>query len=85
MDTAAEALTERPERSQAAFDRSDTAGAQAFASLNAGFFDDGIVLALDAGVMLERPVETFISHMHRKHSRFICAMPSFWGPAPTRL
>ncbi|MGB8364044.1 MAG: Fe-S cluster assembly protein SufD [Rhizomicrobium sp.] len=57
LGSTAEALTERPELVQAAFDRSDTAGAQAFASLNAGFFDDGIVLALDAGVMLERPVE----------------------------
>ena len=42
---------------EAAFDASDTFGAQPFASLNAAFFADGFVLALEPGVVLQHPVE----------------------------
>ena len=54
---AAEALKTRPELIQAAFDASEETGAQPFASLNAAFFADGFVLALEPGVVLETPVE----------------------------
>lgn len=53
----AEALNLRPELVESAFDASDSAGAQPFASLNAGFFSGGFVLALDPGTVLETPVE----------------------------
>ena len=42
---------------------SDEAGRQPFAALNAAFFADGFVLALDPGIVLERPVE--IIHLGR--------------------
>ena len=38
-------------------DRTDVAGGQAFGSLNAAMFADGFVLALEAGVNLDKPVE----------------------------
>jgi Fe-S cluster assembly protein SufD len=49
-------LEERPDLLDGAIDESDRAGAQPFAALNAAFFTDGFVLALDPGVALERPV-----------------------------
>jgi Fe-S cluster assembly protein SufD len=52
-----EALKLRPELVEAALDQSEETGAQPFASLNAGFFAGGFVLALEAGVVLEKPVE----------------------------
>ncbi len=53
----AEALNLRPELVESAFDTSESTGAQPFASLNAGFFSGGFVLALDPGTVLEAPVE----------------------------
>src|SRR5579875_2415809 len=38
-------------------DQTDLAGGQAFASLNAAMFGDGFVLALDAALTLDKPVE----------------------------
>jgi Fe-S cluster assembly protein SufD len=42
---------------QRLLDQTDLAGRQAFASLNGALFEDGFVLALDAGVTLDKPVE----------------------------
>jgi Fe-S cluster assembly protein SufD len=53
----ADTIDLRPDLFETAFDAVDTFGAQPFASLNAAFFADGFVLALDPGVILERPVE----------------------------
>jgi Fe-S cluster assembly protein SufD len=50
-------LVERPHLVEAALDRSDDAGGQPFATLNAAFFVDGYVLALAPGVVLDRPVQ----------------------------
>ena len=50
-------LEERPSLLEAAVSETDMAGAQPFAAVNAAFFADGVVLALDAGVVLEKPVE----------------------------
>jgi len=52
-----EAVTARPDLVRAAFDPSDTAGGQAFTSLNGAFFADGFIVALADGVKLEKPVE----------------------------
>lgn len=57
LGSTADALATCPEIVRAAFDSCDTLGAQAFASLNAGLFRDGFVLALDPGIVLEKPVE----------------------------
>lgn len=65
LGSAAAALAERPALLQAALDQSDVAGAQPFASLNAAFFSDGFVLALDPGARLEKPVEV----IHLSHAR----------------
>lgn len=53
----ARTLSERPEIARQAIAESDLAGGQPFASLNAALFADGFVLALDAGVTLDAPVE----------------------------
>jgi len=63
LATVRRTLDERPELLEAAVDDSDTAGAQPFASLNAAFFADGFVLALEPGVVLDRPVQ--IVHVGR--------------------
>jgi len=52
-----DAIRARPELAEAAFDASDTEGAQPFSSLNASLAGDGFVLAVEAGVSLEGPVE----------------------------
>jgi Fe-S cluster assembly protein SufD len=52
-----EILGKRPDLLEAAFDAGDDAATQPFAALNAAIFTDGFVLALDAGVALEKPVE----------------------------
>jgi Fe-S cluster assembly protein SufD len=57
LGSVADAVDQRPDLIEAAFDAGDTLGAQPFASLNAAFFTDGFVLALDPGVVLEYPVE----------------------------
>jgi Fe-S cluster assembly protein SufD len=51
------AIAERPDLAKHAIAESDRAGGQPFASLNAALFADGFVLALDEGVVLDRPVE----------------------------
>jgi Fe-S cluster assembly protein SufD len=56
-------VAERPGLVEAALDETDLVGAQPFASLNAAFFADGFVLALDPGVALEQPVQ--IVHIGR--------------------
>lgn len=53
----ADALVTRPELVAAAFDSGDATPPQGFAALNAALFDDGFILALDAGVVLDKPVE----------------------------
>ena len=58
-----DAIRARPELAEAAFDASDTEGAQPFSSLNAALAGDGIVLAVEAGVSLDGPVE--IVHIGR--------------------
>ncbi len=63
LATVGRTLDERPELLEAAVDDSDTGGAQPFASLNAAFFADGFVLALEPGVVLDRPVQ--IIHVGR--------------------
>jgi Fe-S cluster assembly protein SufD len=55
--SAAEITGKEPELAQRLLDQTDIAGGQAFASLNAALFADGFVLALDAGVALDKPVE----------------------------
>jgi Fe-S cluster assembly protein SufD len=50
-------LEKRPSLLEAAVSETDMAGAQPFAALNAALFADGAVLALDPGVVLEKPVE----------------------------
>ncbi|HEV8028891.1 MAG TPA: Fe-S cluster assembly protein SufD [Stellaceae bacterium] len=50
-------LEERPHLLEATIAETDIAGAQPFAALNAAFFADGVVLALDAGVVLEEPIQ----------------------------
>jgi Fe-S cluster assembly protein SufD len=57
LASTARTLKERPDLAAAAVDESDTSGGQPFASLNAALFADGFVLALDPGVVLDRPVE----------------------------
>ena len=66
LGSTAQALTERPTLVEAALDASDDAGAQPFAALNAAFFADGFVLALEPGVTLEHPVE--VIHIGRAAS-----------------
>lgn len=66
LGSTAEALKTRPELVEAAFDESENTGAQAFASLNAAFFADGFILALEPGAVLETPVE--IVHIGRASS-----------------
>ena len=63
LGSTARALAERPALVEAALCESDDAGAQPFAALNAAFFADGFVLALDPGVVLEHPVE--VIHLGR--------------------
>lgn len=57
LGSIADAIDLRPDLVEAAFDPGDTVGAQPFASLNAAFFTDGFVLALDPGVVLQHPLE----------------------------
>ena len=63
LASTAHTLAERPTLVEAALAVSDEAGRQPFAALNAAFFADGFVLALDPGTVLERPVE--IIHLGR--------------------
>jgi Fe-S cluster assembly protein SufD len=53
----ARTVAERPDLARRAIDETDRAGGQPFASLNAALFADGYVLALEEGVVLDRPVE----------------------------
>jgi Fe-S cluster assembly protein SufD len=53
----AEAVTGWPDLVAAVFDGAESVGAQPLACLNAGFFTDGFFLALDAGAVLEKPIE----------------------------
>jgi Fe-S cluster assembly protein SufD len=55
--TVAETLASRPDLLKEAFNGSDLAGKQPFASLNAALFKDGAVLAIDAGIVVEKPIE----------------------------
>ncbi len=57
LASTAQTFAERPDLLAAIVDDTDTLGAQNFASLNAALFADGFVLALDPGVVLDRPVE----------------------------
>ena len=57
LASTADTLAQRPELLEAAIDATDTDGNQPFASLNAAFFADGVVLALNPGVSLQQPVE----------------------------
>jgi Fe-S cluster assembly protein SufD len=53
----AEAVIVRPDCVAASFDGAEAVSAQPLACLNAGFFTDGFFLALDAGAVLDLPVE----------------------------
>jgi Fe-S cluster assembly protein SufD len=57
LGSAVEIANNNPALAERLLDRTDLAGGQAFASLNAALFVDGFVLALDPGVALETPVE----------------------------
>ena len=57
LGSTAEIAASHPALAAHLLDRTDLAGGQAFASLNAALFADGFVLALDPGVALETPVE----------------------------
>ena len=52
-----ETLADAPDLVAAALEESDAQGNQPFASLNAAFFTDGFVLALEPETVLDRPVE----------------------------
>jgi Fe-S cluster assembly protein SufD len=60
-------LAERSDLLAEAIETSDTLGNQPFASLNAALFEGGFVLALEPGVVLERPVE--LVHLGGEGSR----------------
>jgi len=57
LGSVSDCLESRPDLAETLFDSGDLQGAQPFASLNAAFFADGFVLALDPGVELQHPVE----------------------------
>jgi Fe-S cluster assembly protein SufD len=57
LGSLARAVAERPDLARRAIGETDRAGGQPFASLNAALFADGYVLALEEGVVLDRPVE----------------------------
>jgi Fe-S cluster assembly protein SufD len=57
LASTAATLAEAPDLVAAALEESDVQGNQPFASLNAAFFADGFVLALEPGTVLDRPVE----------------------------
>lgn len=57
LASTAQTLAERPDLVADALAESDAAGRQPFASLNAAFFADGLVLALEPGTVLDKPVE----------------------------
>ncbi len=57
LASTAETLAEAPDLVAAALEESDAQGNQPFASLNAAFFTDGFVLALEPETVLERPIE----------------------------
>ncbi len=63
LASTARTARERPELLRAAFDASDSEGAQPFASLNAALYADGFVLALEDDAALDAPVE--IVHIGR--------------------
>jgi Fe-S cluster assembly protein SufD len=63
LGSTARALAERPALVEAALAESDETGRQPFAALNAALFADGFVLALEPGVVLDRPVE--VIHLGR--------------------
>lgn len=58
LASTARTLHERPDLLESdLLDATDRQGGQPFASLNAAFFGDGFVLALEPGMVLEKPVE----------------------------
>lgn len=57
LASAAQTLKQRPDLLESSLRETDTIGGQPFVSLNAALFEDGFVLALEAGVALDRPVE----------------------------
>ena len=57
LASTARTLAERPELLTGAIEQSDTEGNQPFASLNAAFFADGFVLALEPRTVLRLPVQ----------------------------
>jgi Fe-S cluster assembly protein SufD len=63
----ADTIDLRPDLIKAAFDVGDMFGAQPLASLNAAFFADGFVLAVDPGVTVSHPFE--ILHVSDAASR----------------
>jgi Fe-S cluster assembly protein SufD len=63
LGSIADALKTRPDLVEMAFRGDEGIAAQPFASLNTAFFTDGFFLVLDAGAVLETPVE--IVHLGR--------------------
>lgn len=86
LASTARTLDERPELFAAAFDESDIAGAQPFAALNAAFFEDGFVLALEPGVQLDRPIEILqVSHAAASLSFHTRSLVTLGAGASARL
>ena len=67
LASSAATLRERPELLEPALREVDTIGGQAFVSLNAALFADGVVLALPPGLALDGTIE--IIHLGRATSR----------------
>ncbi|MDR3516827.1 MAG: Fe-S cluster assembly protein SufD [Azospirillaceae bacterium] len=63
LGSTADTVKARPGLIAAAFDASEIVGSQPFAALNAAFFADGFVLALEPGAVLETPIE--VIHLGR--------------------
>jgi Fe-S cluster assembly protein SufD len=61
INSTAQTLAQRP--SLPVLDAGDSEGAQPFAALNAAFFTDGVVIALEPDITLDRPIE--IIHLGR--------------------
>ncbi len=57
LASVAQTLKTRPELLESSLRETDTIGGQPFVSLNAALFEDGFVLALEAGATLDLPVE----------------------------
>lgn len=67
LASTAQTLRDRPDLLESTLRETDALGAQPFVALNAALFADGIVLALEPGVVLDRTIE--IIHWARGQAR----------------